>query len=150
VAKKFQRYSYEFKLEAVRLLMESGKTLVEQAEELGINHVTLWAWKKKLGDRVIEAPLTTRNAKSKLLSKASHQAEFSVRLMCRLLDVSVSGFYAYLKRGLSKRAQVDSSLILEIEKAHRQSRKTYGSFRIHRELRATGLMVSENRVARLM
>jgi putative transposase len=86
----------------------------------------------------------------KYASIRSHQAEFSVRLMCRLLDVSVSGFYAYLKRGLSKRAQLDSSLIVEIEKAHRQSRKTYGSPRIHRELRATGLMVSEKRVARLM
>jgi transposase len=70
VAKKLQRYSYEFKLEAVRLLMESGKTLVEQAGELGINHVTLWAWKKKLGERVAEnGPVTVRNAKSKLLSK---------------------------------------------------------------------------------
>jgi transposase len=70
VAKKLQRYSYEFKLEAVRLLQESGKTLVEQASELGINHVTLWGWKKKLGERLAEnSPLTVRNAKSKLLSK---------------------------------------------------------------------------------
>jgi transposase-like protein len=40
--KKFRHYSYDFKVEAVRLLKQNGKTLVEQAGELGIDHMALW------------------------------------------------------------------------------------------------------------
>ena len=65
--KKGQTHSEEFKREAVRLLKESGKTLHEQARELGIDHSTLWAWKEKLDHQ--NDPVTEDSLEGKLLSK---------------------------------------------------------------------------------
>ena len=48
MARTNRRYSEEFKLEAVRLLKESGKTLHDQARALGVDPSTLWNWKKDL------------------------------------------------------------------------------------------------------
>jgi len=70
--------------------------------------------------------------------------------MCRVLDVSVSGFYAWLKRGPSERSRQDSVLLVEIEKSHKASQRNYGSPRILRDLRDLGYRVGEKRVARLM
>jgi putative transposase len=79
-----------------------------------------------------------------------HREEFDVRLMCRMLNVSASGFYAWLKRGPSKRELSNRRLAIDIRAAHAKSRKRYGSPRICRELRKNGVRVSENRVARRM
>jgi len=76
--------------------------------------------------------------------------QFRLRLMCRVLDVSVSGFYAWTRRGPSERAKQDRSLILEIEKSHKASRRNYGSPRVFKDLKELGFNVSEKRVARLM
>jgi transposase len=62
-----RHYSEEFKREAVRLLKESGKTLHEQARELGIDPTTLWAWREKIDHE--NAPLTEENLESTLLTK---------------------------------------------------------------------------------
>ncbi len=51
MARKHRHYSGEFKREAVRLLKESGKTLHQQARELGIDPTTLWAWRDAVADR---------------------------------------------------------------------------------------------------
>ena len=80
----------------------------------------------------------------------SHLGEFKVRLMCRVLSVSASGFYAWKKRRPSQRSKQDRSLLLEIEKSHKKSRKSYGSPRVFRDLKDLGLKVGEKRVARLM
>ncbi len=80
---------------------------------------------------------------------ARHRDEFPVRLMCRVLDVSVSGFYAYLKRPLSWRAVIDELLMAHIRIAFAESGETYGAPRVLQELRATGLPTSIRRVARL-
>ncbi len=71
-----------------------------------------------------------------------HRLEFPVVLMCRVLEVSRSGFYAAERRTASSRAAENQSLRMIIGAIHETSRGTYGSPRIHRELR--------NRVARLM
>jgi len=81
---------------------------------------------------------------------ARHRREFKVRLMCRVLEVSVSGFYAYLKRPPSWRAQIDELLMAHIRIAFAESGETYGVPRVLRELQATGLPTSSKRVARLM
>ena len=70
--------------------------------------------------------------------------------MCRLLGVSRSGFYAAERRAPSARAQRNQSLRALIGAIHEISRATYGSPRIHRELRAAGKPLGRNRVARLM
>lgn len=66
------------------------------------------------------------------------------------MQVSRSGYYAWLKRPESQRSQENKQLVKQIEEIHRQSRKTYGSPRIHEELKDRGVSCSENRVARLM
>ena len=83
---------------------------------------------------------------------ARHQGEFRVRLMCRVLSVSCSGFYASRRREKSERQRVDERLAAEIRLLHGKNRhyRTYGSPRIHRELKGNGIAVSEKRVARVM
>lgn len=81
---------------------------------------------------------------------ARHRREFPVRLMCRVLEVSVAGFYAYLKRPPSFRALMDEVLMAHIRIAFGESGKTYGAPRVLRELQAAGVPTSTKRVARLM
>lgn len=70
--------------------------------------------------------------------------------MCRVLDVSTSGYYAWQSRKESQRRKADEALRRRIEQIHRQSRGTYGTPRVHAELHAEGERVSRKRVARLM
>ena len=81
---------------------------------------------------------------------ARHRDEFQVRLMCRGLDVTSSGFYAYLKRPLSWRAVIDELLMAHVRIAFAESGETYGAPRVVQELHAAGLPTSKKRVARLM
>ncbi len=78
------------------------------------------------------------------------RTQHSVRRMCRLLDVSPSGFYEWRERGPSARAILDETLRSEIIRVHHESRSTYGRPRIHAELRAAGIEVGAKRVGRLM
>ena len=71
-------------------------------------------------------------------------------MMCRLLDVSPSGFYAWCGRRLSERSRRDLELSARLERAHVASRGTYGAPRLHAELAAEGVAVGRKRVARLM
>jgi len=69
--------------------------------------------------------------------------------MCRVLGVSPSGYYAWRTRPLSARAQADHVLLTRIRAIHVQSRGTYGTPRIHAELREAGVRCARKRVARL-
>jgi putative transposase len=80
----------------------------------------------------------------------NHQNEFPVQRMCSVLSVSSSGYYAWQTRPVSPRVQVNQKLLPEIRAIHNRSRKTYGSPRVHAELKACGFPVGKNRVARLM
>lgn len=80
----------------------------------------------------------------------AHRHEFEISLMCRSLGVSRSGFYAWRKRPASERERRDQRLRLEIRAIHRESRQTYGSPRVHAELRARALCCGLGRVERLM
>jgi len=70
--------------------------------------------------------------------------------MCDVLEVSTSGYYAWLKRPPSKRAEEDAKLTKMIQEIHHHSKGTYGAPRIHAELAAAGEQVGRKRVARLM
>jgi putative transposase len=79
----------------------------------------------------------------------AHQTEFGVRAMCRVLRVHFSGFYAWLKEPLSRRAQEDLRQMDLIRQAWSDSGKVYGYRKLTDDLRDLGEQVSENRVARL-
>jgi transposase InsO family protein len=81
---------------------------------------------------------------------AAEKAHYPVDMLCRVLQVSRSGYYAWRKRAVPARVKADAQLAVEIAAVHRTSRKTYGSPRVHAALRARGVRVGRKRVARLM
>jgi transposase InsO family protein len=81
---------------------------------------------------------------------AAYQQEFQIMLMCRVLGVSRSGYYAWRKRPPRPRKMADQQLTEQIEVIHRQSRRTYGPVRVQVELADQGIRCGHNRVARLM
>jgi transposase InsO family protein len=81
---------------------------------------------------------------------AAEKAVFPVRLLCRTLQVSRAGFYAWQARPPAPRARADARLGLEIAAIHAESRQRYGSPRIHAELADRGCRTGRKRVARLM
>jgi len=80
----------------------------------------------------------------------ANQAAWTIATMARLLEVSASGFYAWLKRAPSKRACSDAELLGRIRAIHARSRGSYGMPRVHFELTEQGVHVGRKRVARLM
>lgn len=76
--------------------------------------------------------------------------EYPVRLMCRCLKVSASGYYAWQDREPSARAQENARLVKRIREIHEDSRGVIGAPRMHEDLLDEGEVVSLNRVARLM
>lgn len=80
----------------------------------------------------------------------AHQAVHAVKTMCRVLGLSRSGYYAWIKRGPSARAEANLALTVWIRAIHERSRGTYGCPRVHAELAADGERTSRKRVARLM
>jgi putative transposase len=80
----------------------------------------------------------------------AYQADYIVTTLCRVLEVSPSGFYAWCKRPPSAHRQADAILGDKIEAIYRRSHSTYGRARIHDDLKDEGIHVSGKRVARLM
>jgi putative transposase len=81
---------------------------------------------------------------------ARSRGSWPVALMCRVLGVSRAGFYAWLERPPSARASTDARLRIAIRAIHAESQRSYGSPRVHRELRAQDLRCGRKRVVRLM
>lgn len=80
----------------------------------------------------------------------AERMHFPVTVLCRVLRVSTSGFYAWMKRAPSNRKQEDEFLSAEVLQAFESSRGTYGSPRIHEELKERDVAVARKRIARLM
>ena len=80
----------------------------------------------------------------------AEKAQHRVRTLCRTLDVSVSGYYAWVTRPESVRQRTDRRLRAYIRAAHAQSRGTYGSLRVRVDLQTAGVPVGRRRVMRLM
>lgn len=79
-----------------------------------------------------------------------HQDLFPVELQCGVLDVSRSGFYAWINREPSPREQRREQLVGKIHEAHRESNQVYGSPRVFQKLKLAGVSCCENTVAKLM
>jgi len=81
---------------------------------------------------------------------SAEKAWAPVSVLCKVLEVSRSGFYAWEERGRSSRSVADEQLAVHVVAAFNVGRGAYGSPRVHEELKAAGFEVSRKRVARLM
>lgn len=79
-----------------------------------------------------------------------HRERFGLQSMCKVLNVSRSGYYAWKRRTPSKRQRVNEELLQSIWEVYKESRKVYGSPRITDELNDNGIRCGKNRVARIM
>lgn len=80
----------------------------------------------------------------------AHARIYRVRTMCRVLEVSRAGYYAWRARPLAERVRDDRVLRERIRKIHDQVQQRYGSPRVHQELKALGIRCGKKRVERLM
>jgi putative transposase len=80
----------------------------------------------------------------------AEKAQYPVEVLCEVLGVSPSGYYAWRQRAPSPRSKQDAQLAVEVAAAHTKSGKRYGSPRVHRALRKRGVRVGKKRVERLM
>ena len=169
-------FSDDFKRDAVAQITERGYPVSEVSERLGVSRHSLYAWKKKFSapsgdddrdteDKAIEAR-TDRGYRGARHSKkgngalrsgckvkyafvADHRPVFPMRAMCRCLRIHPSGFYAWLRNPLSKRAREDARQIELIRKARKESGMVYGYRKLHDDLLDQGETICWNRVVRL-
>ncbi len=80
----------------------------------------------------------------------AEKAVYPILVLCEILGVSRSGFHAWLLRPDSPRQRSDAQLATQVAAVHKRSRGTYGSPRVHAELKAKGVRVGKKRIARLM
>jgi putative transposase len=78
------------------------------------------------------------------------RAAYPISVMCDVLSVSRAGFYAWRGRSESQRSREDRRLSLLVQAAHHESRRSYGSPRVHVDLTVQGERIGRKRVARLM
>jgi len=79
-----------------------------------------------------------------------HLGQYPTNLACDVLEVSRSGYYAWRDRPASARQQRRQELAAKVQAVHAESRRVYGSPRVHRALATGGEKVSENTVAKIM
>lgn len=80
----------------------------------------------------------------------AEKGNFDVAVMCRVLGVSRSGYYAWARRSPSERTLANAALVEDVRRVHAESDGTYGSRRVHAQLRREGHRVNLKRVERLM
>ena len=80
----------------------------------------------------------------------AHRVEYSVQMMCRVLEVAPNGYYDWLLQPVSNRAQEDGRLLRLIRASFVASHGIYGAPRVFLDLREAGETCSKHRVARLM
>jgi HTH-like domain len=80
----------------------------------------------------------------------TEKINYPIALMCKILKLARSGYYAWCKRQNSPRKQENAVLSEQIKEIHQSSHQTYGSPRIHAALIAKGFRIGRQRVVRLM
>ncbi|HFK4382824.1 TPA: IS3 family transposase, partial [Klebsiella pneumoniae] len=175
------RYPEEFKIEAVKQVVDRGYSVSSVATRLDITTHSLYAWIKKYGpDSSTNKEQSDAQAEIRRLQKELKRVTderdifkksrgvlrkavrlryafirdniccWPVRLLCRVLDVHPSGFYAWFKQPYSQRHQVDLRLTGQIKQFWLESGCVYGYRKIHLDLRDSGQQCGVNRVWRLM
>ena len=175
-----KRYPEEFKIEAVKQVVDRGHSVASVANRLDVTTHSLYAWIKKYGPDSAEHQAkseeqTEINRLKKelkqvteardILKKAAvlrkpvrlrytfvkENAQFwPIRRMCRILDIHPSGYYAWCKQPYSKRSQTEKKLTGLIKQFWLESGGVYGYRNILSDLRDTGEQCGINRVHRLM
>ncbi|MGR0996744.1 IS3 family transposase [Escherichia coli] len=155
MSRKNQRYSKEFKAEAVRTVLENQLSISEGASRLSLPEGTLGQWvtaaRKGLGTpgsrTVAELESEILQLRKALIEQWRQQ--FPIEAMCQVFGVSRSGYYNWVQHEPSDRKQSDERLKLEIKVAHIRTRETYGTRRLQTELAENGIIVGRDRLARL-
>ncbi|HBR1162308.1 TPA: IS3 family transposase [Klebsiella quasipneumoniae subsp. similipneumoniae] len=176
-----KRYPEEFKIEAVKQVVDRGYSVASVATRLDITTHSLYAWIKKYGPdsstnkeqsdaqaeiRRLQKELKRVTDERDILKKGrgvlrkavrlryafirDNTCCWPVRLLCRVLDVHPSGFYAWLQQPHSQRHQADLRLTGQIKQFWLESGCVYGYRKIHLDLRDSGQQCGVNRVWRLM
>ncbi|MGK1947150.1 IS3 family transposase [Klebsiella pneumoniae] len=176
-----KRYPEEFKIEAVKQVVDRGYSVASVATRLDITTHSLYAWIKKYGpDSSTNKEQSDAQAEIRRLQKELKRVTderdifkksrgvlrkavrlryafirdntccWPVRLLCRVLDVHPSGFYAWLQQSHSQRHQADLRLTGQIKQFWLESGCVYGYRKIHLDLRDSGQQCGVNRVWRLM
>ncbi|EBG1911127.1 TPA: IS3 family transposase [Klebsiella aerogenes] len=176
-----KRYPEEFKIEAVKQVVDRSYSVSSVATRLDITTHSLYAWIKKYGpDSSTNKEQSDAQAEIRRLQKELKRVTderdifkksrgvlrkavrlryafirdniccWPVRLLCRVLDVHPSGFYAWFKQPYSQRHQVDLRLTGQIKQFWLESGCVYGYRKIHLDLRDSGQQCGVNRVWRLM
>ncbi|MEN4605470.1 IS3 family transposase [Pantoea agglomerans] len=176
-----KRYPEEFKIEAVKQVIERGYSVSSVATRLDITTHSLYAWIKKYGpDSSTNKEQSDAQAEIRRLQKELKRVTderdifkksrgvlrktvrlryafirdntccWPVRLLCRVMDVHPSGFYAWLQQPHSERHQADLRLAGQIKQFWLESGCVYGYRKIHLDLRDSGQQGGVNRVWRLM
>ncbi|EBV8481814.1 IS3 family transposase [Salmonella enterica subsp. enterica serovar Ago] len=176
-----KRYPEEFKIEAVKQVVDRGYSVSSVATRLDITTHSLYAWIKKYGpDSSTNKEQSDAQAEilrlQKELKRVTDERDilkkprgvlrkavrlryafirdntrcWPVRLLCRVLDVHPSGFYAWLQQPHSQREQANQMLTGQIKQFWLESGCVYGYRKIHLDLRDTGQQCGVNRVWRLM
>ncbi|HFU0096798.1 TPA: IS3 family transposase, partial [Escherichia coli] len=175
-----KRYPEEFKTEAAKQVVDRGYSVASVATRLDITTHSLYAWIKKYGPdsstnkeqsdaqaeiRRLQKELKRVTDERDILKKAGvlrkavrlryafirdNSCCWPVRLLCRVLDVHPSGFYAWLQQPHSQRHQADLRLTGQIKQFWLESGCVYGYRKIHLDLRDSGQQCGVNRVWRLM
>ncbi|MGY9701556.1 IS3 family transposase, partial [Citrobacter freundii] len=171
----------EFKIEAVKQVVDRGYSVASVATRLDITTHSLYAWIKKYGPdsstnkEESDAQAEIRRLQKELKRVTDERDIFKksrgvlrkavrlryafirdntccwpVRLLCRVLDVHPSGFYAWLQQPHSQRHQADLRLTGQIKQFWLESGCVYGYRKIHLDLRDSGQQCGVNRVWRLM
>ncbi|EDW7382767.1 IS3 family transposase, partial [Salmonella enterica subsp. enterica serovar Alachua] len=175
------RYPEEFKIEAVKQVVDRGYSVSSVATRLDITTHSLYAWIKKYGPdsstnkeqsdaqaeifrlqkelkRVTDERDIFKKSRGVLRKAVRLRYAFirdntrcwPVRLLCRVLDVHPSGFYAWLQQPHSQREQANQMLTGQIKQFWLESGCVYGYRKIHLDLRDTGQQCGVNRVWQLM
>ncbi|QQO74310.1 IS3 family transposase [Morganella morganii] len=176
-----KHYPEEFKIEAVKQVVDRGYSVSSVATRLDITTHSLYAWIKKYGpDSSTHKEQSDAQAEIRRLQKELKRVTderdifkksrgvlrkavrlryafirdntccWPVRLLCRVLDVHPSGFYAWLQQPHSQRHQADLRLTGQIKQFWLESGCVYGYRKIHLDLRDSGQQCGVNRVWRLM